>query len=118
MAIVDVEVGIVNLTEEERRHGISGKRLERTVGVVASRLVVAKVVGTGDIAVANGRKLMMPIFKASGNSMPALDPSDVVEELPSVGNVPFRNVIRFSVMRVRNRRAVEIKSGSTAIATD
>src|SRR2546429_7205090 len=116
MPIIDVEVGIVNLTQQERRYGISGKRLERAVGVVASRLIVAKVVGPGDIAVTDSGELVVAVFKASGNGVFALDPGDVVEELPPVSNVPFRNVVRFSIMRVGNGRTVEIDPRRATVA--
>src|ERR1035438_3247622 len=108
MAKVDSEIGIVYLSEQEGSDRISrGSQLEAG-GVPACRFRIAEVKAAGGISVRERRKLMVPVFKASLQSVLAFDPGNVVKELPAVRDTSLGNGIGLTILCIGNIGTIKV----------
>ena len=114
MPVVDIEIRIVNLSQQERGDRISRRLQLIAVCIPSCSLGIAEVIASRDISIADERELVVPVFEASLQSVLAFNPTDVVEELPPVRDASLGHLIGFPVVRIGNIRTVKGHSGRAA----
>src|SRR6185295_10189711 len=107
MAEINIEIGVVYLSQQEGSDRVSSSRQLIASRVPACRLPIAEVIAARGIRVTDSRKLMVPVFEAGFQRVLAFDPGNVVQKLPAVRNTSLGNGVGLTILGIGNIRTIK-----------